>query len=141
MADQSVAATHREVGLSDAISLFFKNYFVFEGRSSRGAYWFATLFSFIVSIATMAFDAVFIPYNEWSPLNSIYSLAVFCPSIALGARRLHDIGRSGWWQLLVLTFVGIIPVIYWACQPGQRRENQFGTDVEQGRAAGKSHDR
>ncbi|MEM1103752.1 MAG: DUF805 domain-containing protein, partial [Pseudomonadota bacterium] len=60
-------------------------------------------------------------------------LATRIPGIGLGVRRLHDIGRSGWWTLIAFTVIGLIPLIYWACQPGERSENRFGPDVEQGR--------
>ena len=46
-------------------------------------------------------------------ISFIYSLVVFIPSLAVGSRRLHDIGKSGWWQLLILTIVGIILLIIW----------------------------
>ena len=125
---------NRIVGFGDSISLGFKNYFQFEGRSSRGAYWYFSLFLAVVSIATSIFDVIFIPGNELSPLNTIFALATLVPSVAVSVRRLHDIGRSGWWNLLVFTIIGIIPLIYWAVQPGNRAENRFGPDCETGRA-------
>jgi len=124
----------RIVGFGDSISLGFKNYFQFEGRSSRGAYWYFSLFLLIVSVATAFFDALFIPENELSPLSSLFSLATLIPSISISVRRLHDIGRSGWWNLLAFTIIGIIPLIYWVLQPGNRAENGFGPDREAGRA-------
>ncbi|MEM6851324.1 MAG: DUF805 domain-containing protein, partial [Pseudomonadota bacterium] len=66
-------------------------------------------------------------------LGTLFSLATLIPGIGLGVRRLHDIGRSGWWTLIAFTVIGLIPLIYWACQPGERSENRFGPDVEQGR--------
>ena len=48
-------------------------------------------------------------------------LAWLCPWIALGARRLHDIGRSGWWSLVALTGVGNILLIVWFCRPGEKK--------------------
>lgn len=125
---------NRIVGFGDSISLGFKNYFQFEGRSSRGSYWYFSLFLLIVSIATAFFDALFIPGNELSPLSSLFSLATLIPSISISVRRLHDIGRSGWWNLLAFTIIGIIPLIYWVLQPGNRAKNGFGPDEEAGRA-------
>ena len=69
-----------------------------------------------------------------SPLNTLYSLAVLIPGIALSVRRLHDVGKLGWWFLIALTIIGILLLIYWYVQPGQREENQFGPDVEAGKA-------
>jgi uncharacterized membrane protein YhaH (DUF805 family) len=48
------------------------------------------------------------------------------PSLALGARRLHDIDRTGWWQVIGITIIGLLVLIYWYCQPGQPDANRFG---------------
>lgn len=129
----------RMVGFRDAVSLGFKNYFNFNGRSSRGAYWYWTLALLIFSIVTITFDAMIYPQSlepgGIGPLNTILSLITFIPGISISVRRLHDIGRSGWWLLIVFTIIGIIPVIYWACQAGTRAANQFGPDIEAGRKA------
>jgi uncharacterized membrane protein YhaH (DUF805 family) len=65
----------------------------------------------------------------------IYSLGVIVPSLAVTSRRLHDTGRSGWWQLLNL--LGIIPIIGWigsivvlvfCALEGNPGPNQYGPD-------------
>ncbi len=54
-------------------------------------------------------------------LSSLYSLFMIIPSLAVGARRLHDTGRSGWWQLIALIpFIGAIILIIWFAQPSKR---------------------
>jgi uncharacterized membrane protein YhaH (DUF805 family) len=53
-------------------------------------------------------------------------LATIIPGIAVTVRRLHDINKSGWWILIAFTVVGIIPLIYWYCQPGTPGKNQYG---------------
>ena len=60
-------------------------------------------------------------------LGLIVSLALFVPSIALGARRLHDIGKSGWWQLLwLIPVIGwIVIIVFWA-QETTSSDNQYG---------------
>ena len=123
----------RMVGFGDSIGLFFKNFFAFEGRSSRGAYWWVTLALVILTIITMMIDGILFPGNPATPVSNIFSLLTLVPSISVSVRRLHDIGRSGWWVLLVFTIIGIIPIIFWACKPGDRAENKFGADVEAGR--------
>ena len=50
-----------------------------------------------------------------SPLNGIFDLATFLPSLAVAARRLHDIDRTAWWLLIVLTGIGVILLIVWFC--------------------------
>jgi len=52
---------------------------------------------------------------------------VLLPSLAVGARRLHDIGRSGWWQLLsLIPVIGVLVLIYWYIQPGDPEANEYG---------------
>jgi uncharacterized membrane protein YhaH (DUF805 family) len=52
-------------------------------------------------------------------VSGIVSIALLLPAFAVGARRLHDIGRSGWWQLLTLTGIGVLLLIYWWVQPSE----------------------
>ena len=72
------------VGFGEAISRGFTNYFTFSGRASRPEYWWWVLFTALVAIIPLSI------------------LVTFIPSLALASRRLHDIGKSGWWQLLPL---------------------------------------
>ena len=129
----------RIVSFVDAFKLGFKNYFQFEGRSSRGAYWYWTLWMIVLSIAAAFADAAFFTEafeqsDGNGPVGIILSLVTLVPGIALAVRRLHDIGRSGWWNLIAFTVIGLIPLIYWAVQPGTRAANKFGADAEAGRA-------
>ena len=64
-----------------------------------------------------------------SPLNSLANLALLLPNLAVGARRLHDTDRSGWFLLLVfIPLIGIIILIVWWCQRGTAGPNRFGPD-------------
>ena len=47
------------------------------------------------------------------------------PSISVGARRLHDVGKSGWYQLLALTIIGLIPLFFWYASVGEKKDNKF----------------
>jgi uncharacterized membrane protein YhaH (DUF805 family) len=60
-------------------------------------------------------------------IGGLVSLALVIPSLAVGARRLHDIGRSGWWQLLSLTFIGVFVLIYWWVQPTAPSANIYAS--------------
>ena len=71
--------------------------------------------------------------NGTGPLAIVFSLATLIPNLAVAIRRLHDVGRSGWWLLIMFTIVGILVLLYWYVQPGQRSENKFGPDKEAGR--------
>ena len=109
----------------EAISAGFSKYATFEGRSTRSEYWYFVLFLFIAGILTSVADATLFPLNEYGPVATIFNLATFIPAISAAARRLHDTGRSGWWQLLYITIIGGIVVIVWQCQPSQPTPNRF----------------
>lgn len=91
-----------------AISTCLSKYATFSGRASRPEFWWFLLFQVLVSIAaSMVGDTV----------AALVSLALLLPALAVSVRRLHDIGKSGWWQLLVLTGIGVFVLIYWWAQP------------------------
>ena len=64
------------------------NYANFNGRARRKEYWMFVLINVLISIALGVIDAV----TGIFMIQNIYSLAVFVPSIAVGVRRLHDVG-------------------------------------------------
>ncbi len=82
----------------------------------------------------MTIDAIVFEVSFWesdaenSPVNSIASLLVLLPSIAVSVRRLHDINRSGWWLLIGMTVIGIFPLIFWAAKESDLGDNRFGSD-------------
>lgn len=124
----------RSVSFTQSIELFFKNYVNFSGRSSKSAFWWWFLANILFSIlAAMAdrvtFDTVTV---DQGPISTVWSFVTLIPGIALGARRLHDINKSGWWQLIAFTIIGIIPLIIWFVRSGDPHENDYGDDIEAG---------
>lgn len=113
------------MNFQDAIKSGFKNYVTFSGRASRSEFWYWVLFCFIVGIVTFILDGAIFPDSDYLPLNTIFNLGTLLPTLAVGARRLHDIDRTGWWQLIALTFIGIFVLIYWFVQPSQPGGNRF----------------
>ena len=112
-----------------AIASGFKKYVTFAGRSSRSEYWYWVLFSIIGGIVTGTLDYAIFSENDFAtPLNSIFNLVCFLPSLAVGIRRLHDIGRTGWWVLIAITIIGIILLIIWACQKSDAGANAYGPE-------------
>jgi hypothetical protein len=67
-------------------------------------------------------------YGSASPLNGVFNLLTFLPSLAIGIRRLHDIDRTGWWVLIAFTIIGALLLILWACTRGTTGPNRFGGD-------------
>ena len=94
--------------------------FDFEGKSNRPVFWIYALWSTLISIGLeiISYYSLYFQFYENSLLNysTIFGLVALIPGLAVGARRLHDTGRSGWLQLLILTIVGIIPLIIWWAQ-------------------------
>lgn len=116
---------------NEAISACFKKYATFDGRAARSEFWWFYLFCFIVSVLAQIVDGGF-SGAESGLLNFLVSLALFLPLLAAGARRLHDIGRTGWWQLLSLTVVGIFVLIFWWTRPGETGANSYGAPASSG---------
>ncbi len=102
----------------------WKNYFTFTGRARRKAYWMFVLFNIIAAVIANIIDSVI---GTGGIIGGLYSLAVLIPGIALGVRRLHDIGKSGWWMLIALVpLIGIIVLLVFACTDSQPGENAYG---------------
>ena len=93
----------------------------FTGRAHQAEYWYFFLFNFLISLGLGIVDGVAgtLASNGQGLIGGIYSLAVFIPSIAVGARRLHDVGKSGWF--LLIPFYNL----YLLCLKGEGK-NQYG---------------
>lgn len=105
-----------------AIITCLSKYADFNGRASRAEYWWFTLFSVLLQMAA-------IPIDTSDRLRSLLWVLLLLPALAVAARRLHDINRSGWWQLIPITVVGIIPLLIWLCSRGDRTGNRYGSPV------------
>lgn len=116
------------MGFTEAVKSALSNYANFSGRSARPAFWWWQLFNLIAGVVTLMIDGSIFGFSSgYSPVNWLYSLAVLLPSLAVSARRLHDIDKSGWWFLLILIpLVGIIILIIWWAKPSQPGANRFG---------------
>jgi uncharacterized membrane protein YhaH (DUF805 family) len=106
----------------DAIKTCFTKYADFTGCASKPEFWWWSLFSVIAPLALQA-----VSYN----LASAFTIATFLPGIAVGARRLHDTDRSGWWQMLYfLPIIGWIFLIIWCAEDGKpNRYSDGGTQA------------
>ncbi|MBE8718959.1 DUF805 domain-containing protein [Cellvibrio polysaccharolyticus] len=102
-----------------------KQYVNFEGRARRREYWMYILFYLIFYVGAVIIDYVI----GLGLIALIYSLALLLPSISVAARRLHDTGRSGWWQLLALIpLIGAIIVIIFLVQDSTPGDNKYGSN-------------
>ncbi|WP_321296358.1 DUF805 domain-containing protein [Marinifilum fragile] len=104
-----------------------QQYAIFSGRAGRKEFWMFVLFNLVISIAASVIDSVM---GTWGIIGGIYVLLVLIPALAVSARRLHDIGKSGW--MLLVGFIPIIGAIWlivlWASE-GQPGSNQYGQQV------------
>ena len=101
-----------------------QKYADFSGRATRTEYWMFVLIYILLYIVLLVIDAVL--GTVW--LSTIYALGLFIPSISVGARRLHDTSRSGWWQLIpLIPLIGAIILIVFLVQDSHD-DNEYGPD-------------
>lgn len=127
-----------------AVRTCFSKYVDFSGRARRSEFWYFVLFTFLLGIVASAIDWAIgtDDFNNGNGLlNTLVGLGLLLPSIAVSARRLHDTGRSGWWQLVYLAAIpfffvapaiGLLVVVasfilllVWFCTDS-KPDNQYG---------------
>ena len=115
-----------------SIKTCFNKYADFSGRALRSEFWWFVLFGFLGGIITSIIDIMILGYSieSYGPVNIIFSVVLILPSIAVTARRLHDINKSGWWQLIELTIIGILLIIIWNATEGEKKKNIYGPPIK-----------
>lgn len=103
-----------------------KSYAVFHGRARRREYWnftlFNTLLAFLLGVLSMLLFSSSMPAE-------LLVLGTVLPSLAVSVRRLHDIGKSGWWLLFgIIPLVGPITLFIFHLREGDDGENAYGSD-------------
>jgi uncharacterized membrane protein YhaH (DUF805 family) len=95
-----------------------QNYATFSGRARRSEYWYFFLFNFIILVVLGIIDATL----KTKIVSNIYTLVILIPGTAVGIRKMHDIGKSGWFFL--------IPIynLILASKEGKKGKNEFGED-------------
>ena len=97
---------------NNCIDVLKNKYTQFEGKADRKEFWYFALAMFVVSFVLNIIPGV------GQILSAILALATLVPSLALGARRMHDINKSGWFMLVCLIpIIGAIIFLYFAAQP------------------------
>jgi uncharacterized membrane protein YhaH (DUF805 family) len=116
--------------MGSAVRTVFSKYATFSGRASRSEFWWWVLFGVIVALVAAAIDYALgfgASRHGGGPVSAIWSLAILLPGLAVTVRRLHDIGRSGWWYFIVLIpLIGALILLYWLVQPSEPGANRFG---------------
>ena len=107
-----------------------KNHYAdFDGRTSREAFWMFVLFHFMISVAVGIVDGAL----GLGIIYPIFVLGLFIPAIAITTRRLHDVDKTGWLQLLFLIpLLGLIIMIVILAGKGNPSANKYGeaTDAQ-----------
>ena len=116
-------------------TVLIKKYATFNGRAGLSEYWWFILFLTLGNLVFSGLDSYLgttagFMYQgnieiKTSLFSGIFSLLTFIPSIAVATRRLHDVNKSGWWQLLMLTIIGIFPLVYWLLKKPVDEGNRF----------------
>lgn len=100
----------------------FRNYANFQGRATRTQYWMFILIYLVIYVVLSIIDS----FIGMPLLSAVFSLALLIPSIAYATRRLHDAGRTGWWQLIALIpLIGAIVLIVFLAMPS-KDDTRFG---------------
>jgi uncharacterized membrane protein YhaH (DUF805 family) len=107
--------------------LVLKRYFKFSGRSGRSEFWGFVLASAIVSLVIFFAEKLAgLDHSMVGPYD-LYVLLTLIPIISLWVRRLHDIGKSGWWYgIALIPLIGVIVLFIWAARDSERVPNRFG---------------
>ena len=116
----------RQVTFKEAVERALKlNYCNFSGRASRSEFWWFQLFAFILGIVV---EIVFCwNQNVMSIVSGLVGIALLLPNLGIDVRRLHDIGKSGWWIFLsLIPIVGWIILLVWYCKDSQMETNEYG---------------
>ena len=118
--------------IQESIKTCLTKFATFDGRASRSEYWWFQLFYVIVVIVAVILDGVLVGGNVEAAgaLEIVSQLILILPSLAVTARRLHDVDRSGWWMLVGITIVGLIPLIIWFLAPGTGKKNKYGNPIK-----------
>ena len=116
------SASSEQMTFGKSISTCMGKYVDFSGRAARPEYWWFFLFTVLLTW--------FADIADPSKVGStIVSLALLLPSLSAATRRLHDTGRSGWWQLIAITVIGLIPLFVWLASKGNDQSNEYGNPV------------
>ncbi|MDE6855364.1 MAG: DUF805 domain-containing protein, partial [Muribaculaceae bacterium] len=119
----------RQVSFKEAVvRALTQNYCNFSGRASRSEYWWFYLFTCIVSWVVSIVVSLF--SSELSIMyiaSMVVGLAFLLPSLGIAVRRLHDIGKSGWWMFIsLIPLIGAIILLVWWCKDSQMEPNEYG---------------
>jgi uncharacterized membrane protein YhaH (DUF805 family) len=106
-----------------------KMYANFKGRATRSEFWYFTLFASIILICLVLVDYYVFKtffFEDIGPLSGVYFIITLIPSLAVSARRLHDINQGGWFLLLNILPIGSIILLVLFTRDSYKNQNKYG---------------
>lgn len=105
-----------------------KNTFNYKDRARRKEYWYYILMASIIILIGFTLDGIL---DTPDTLSGLAGFILFFPSLAVTIRRLHDIGKSGWWYLIsAIPLIGSLILLFWNCQETSPETNQWGAPAK-----------
>ena len=112
-----------------------QRYREFSGRSRRKEFWMYTLFYLLLAIGALFLDNLFgfISIGDVrGPFYTLFVVIMFLPTIAVSVRRLHDVGKSGWWLLVgIIPVIGFIWLLIYMARDGDVGPNKYGPNPKE----------
>ena len=118
------------------LDILTNKYIDFSGRARRKEYWMWTLYVTLINILAIILDDM-LGLNfellgedlDYGWLYLITGIINFIPGLSIVVRRLHDVGKSGWFFLIILIpIIGWIGILILLCSDGDKEENKWGTN-------------
>lgn len=107
------------MNFGQSITVCMRKTFDYSGRASRSEFWWFMLFNTIVSLFAGEIGLTF---------SLVVAVVLLFPCSAVSFRRLHDVGRSGWWLLIsLIPVIGALVLLFWNVQPSEQQDNFWGT--------------
>jgi uncharacterized membrane protein YhaH (DUF805 family) len=117
------------MSFSEAVKSGFDHYAKFEGRASRPAFWWWSLFAILAGIGASIVDAIIGSHI----FSIVVSLGLILPNLSVAIRRLHDTDRTGWWILIAfIPLIGLIVLLVFYLQKSDPGENSYGPPMTEG---------
>lgn len=110
------------MNFTTAVKTCFRKYVDWNGRALRSEYWYFYLFVILGVIVTSILDAA----TGLFVFTGLFYLAILLPMLFVTVRRLHDVGRSGWWMLISLIPLAGLVLLYWMIIEGDKGDNAYG---------------